>query len=366
MIIRFGCDRPGGRPLSSAAAQALLAQDPNSVCEVEGGKGQKLYYMRESEGAQQEKVSELAKGVAEQQAKRDKIEATLKKQEEALGKEAEGTERHDLFSRRVKQQRERFSKARSKLIATTSLYLEAREKLDFFRYAGFSPAEKETLKHLLAPESLTKDDLLQALSVLGKDVKIKIFGGYSAIRIEANSDEGVVIISVDFINKTVEQEALVLYKQGGGKAPKALRDALTFYDKFKFRRLFLEAGLSHGAYVWARTGFNAETETRKKFKDAANRVVQSLTGRKKFMAETPAEMAQIASVHIPKEEIKKDGKFTTLIRERLDDPLYYDRAGNFLVGKAILMGTKWQGYMDLEKESVGRRTLEAYLQAKGV
>jgi len=58
------------------------------------------------------------------------------------------------------------------------------------------------------------------------------------------------------------------HMRGKGAGKEILRNSQTFYDKAGVDRIHLQAGDSHGRYVWARMGFEASAKSTKAYKDA--------------------------------------------------------------------------------------------------
>ena len=105
LILRFGCDKPGGRPLSPTTARELAKHSADAVCAVKSKKdGRTLMYRRKGKA---EKV--------EHEQRLGKHEERLKKQEEKHGKTKEGTKAKSTLAGRIERGKKRVAELREKI-----------------------------------------------------------------------------------------------------------------------------------------------------------------------------------------------------------------------------------------------------------
>ena len=103
--MRFGCDKPGGRPLSPTTAREIQAHDKDAVCTVKSkATGRDLMYRRKGKA---EKV--------EHEQRLGKHEERLKRQEEKHGKAKEGTKGKAALAGRIERGKKRVAELREKI-----------------------------------------------------------------------------------------------------------------------------------------------------------------------------------------------------------------------------------------------------------
>lgn len=170
---------------------------------------------------------------------------------------------------------------------------------------------------------------------------------------ESGKEAGCMSRSVNFTDKEapyVEHCYFRLEKefQKGGIGKNILSNSMKMYDKLGIEKVYLSAGLSVGGYAWAKYGFKPESrddlfqlydEVRSNMYslNLNPRIYSLVTGL--LNCDDPKTVWTLSDLQMPVTKI--DGEQTTL-------------------GKALLMGTYWNGAFDL-KDRESRERFEQYV-----
>ncbi|MCA9779646.1 MAG: hypothetical protein KC800_23120, partial [Candidatus Eremiobacteraeota bacterium] len=138
--------------------------------------------------------------------------------------------------------------------------------------------------------------------------------------------------------------------QGRDTAKTVLRNNFRLYDELGMDHVDLTAAITVGGYAWARYGWqlkdsdwnheNINKQLEKRLKELDLKPSTRKTLRKLLKSNDPKKLWTVSDM---RQTVIKDGKETTL-------------------GKALLLGTNWQGTFDL-KDADSRRRLEHYIGA---
>ena len=170
---------------------------------------------------------------------------------------------------------------------------------------------------------------------------------------ESGKEAGCMSRSINFSDREapyVEHCYFRLEKefQKGGIGKSILSNSVKMYDKLGIGKVYLSAGLSVGGYAWAKYGFKPENrddlfrlydEVRSNMYslNLNPRIYSLVTGL--LNCDDPKTVWTLSDLQMP--VTKFDGEQTTL-------------------GKALLMGTSWNGELDL-KDRESRERFEQYV-----
>lgn len=236
---------------------------------------------------------------------------------------------------------------------------------------GFTEKEEEILISNGIYE-LNKSDIINTFAGRSKnsrfrsdDINVRISDNNITITGKSQETGASVHRVIDLKNKSVSHGSLNMGDARGASHGKSImRRQLNLYDKLKLKEITTLA-LNVGGYAWARYGFNASTEDRwsiiKRVAKDHNLSTESLGFSKE---KPPVHMAQIAAMRIR----ISDYNFTG--RQSIESQIQEMRREGFIKGKSVLIGKitllneSWDGKLNLAKNRVDRKILEAYLDIK--
>lgn len=166
---------------------------------------------------------------------------------------------------------------------------------------------------------------------------------------------------LDFARKEAFHALMTFHPsyRGGGFAGKILQSSLQFYESYGVRKIKLVAGLSHGGAHWAKVGFLPEEG---EFEGVATKVKENLA-ELLMRQDLPAVFLRQhgVSLEVVVNKILAARRFAWIweLRElgRGDDLL---SCNGMSLGAALLRGTRWRGYLDLDDERMATR-LRGYI-----
>ena len=217
---------------------------------------------------------------------------------------------------------------------------------------GFTP--KGLARRLLSGSGVHTDSVRAGLNLKGDATGPKI--ALELLGDDKNQPAGDFIFSFFKNEKTGKTHAyhdLLSLKdsfQGKDTAKTVLRNNFRLYDELGMDHVDLTAAITVGGYAWARYGWqlkdndwnheNINKQVEKRLKELDLKPSTRKTLRKLLKSNDPKKLWTISDM---RQTVIKDGKETTL-------------------GKALLLGTNWQGTFDL-KDADSRRRLEHYIGA---
>lgn len=193
--------------------------------------------------------------------------------------------------------------------------------------------------------------------------------------------------------------------QGKGIAKELFKRSLALYDRMGIKKIDLSA-VSVGGYAWAKYGFENTDYSKFTSRKAMSKEINELLGFKKFSKNNT--MLEFSNIKISKKDIGKLNLDTIKIEKKIErlgkkinkidssrvweirkyqdekirlqnkaiersriskavtekDPFFFDKQGNFLLGKRYLIGKDWSGTIDISKGSEKRAYLDSILNSK--
>jgi|GEM_PF-5469891 len=152
---------------------------------------------------------------------------------------------------------------------------------------------------------------------------------------------------VDLANRIAKHRYIFSTQQGRGVAKEMMKRSLEFYDALGITAVRLKAGLSLGGVIWAKYGFRPIDRAQWEICKAT--IVGNRAALSRFVENEVALERHGTAID---EAVNSNNPCAIWGISAMDSNVYVDSGLSRRLGEALLMGSRWDGILDLTDRDV--------------